>query len=62
MIRELIAPVRVRRFEEEFFDGEAKEAVAFALLAYLHVNGRAGNVPRATGARGQRMLGKLTPR
>jgi len=62
MIRELIAPVRVRRFEEEFFDGEAKEAVAFALLAYLHVNGRAGNVPRATGARGPRMLGKLTPR
>ena len=62
MIRELIAPVRVRRFEEEFFDGEAKEAVAFALLAYLHVNGRAGNVPRATGARGPRILGKLTPR
>src|SRR5204862_5310268 len=61
MIRELIAPVRVRRFEEEFFDGEAKEAVAFALLAYLHVNGRAGNVPRATGARGPRILGKLTP-
>jgi len=62
MIRELIAPVRVRRFEEEFFDGEAKEAVAFALLAYLHVNGRAGNVPRATGARGQRILGKVSPR
>jgi anhydro-N-acetylmuramic acid kinase len=61
MIRELVAPVRVRGFEEEFFDGEAKEAVAFALLAYLHVNGRAGNVPRATGARGARVLGKLTP-
>ena len=62
MLRELVAPVRIRGFEEEFFDGEAKEAVAFALLAYLHVNGRAGNVARATGARGARVLGKLTPR
>ena len=44
-----------------FFDGEAKEAVAFALLAYLHVSGQAGNVPRATGAKGPRILGKLTP-
>jgi anhydro-N-acetylmuramic acid kinase len=44
-----------------FFDGEAKEAMAFALLAYLHVHGAAGNVPRATGASGTRILGKLTP-
>jgi len=61
MIRELIAPIDVRFFSEEFFDGEAKEAVAFALLAYLHISGRPGNVPRATGARGPRILGKLTP-
>jgi anhydro-N-acetylmuramic acid kinase len=62
MIAALIAPIEVRQFSDVFFDGEAKEAVAFALLAHLHVNGRAGNVPRATGARGQRILGKLTPR
>jgi len=61
MIKELVAPVGVRQFADEFFDGEAKEAVAFALLAYLHVTRRAGNVARATGARGQRILGKLTP-
>jgi anhydro-N-acetylmuramic acid kinase len=36
--------------------------VAFALLAHLHVSGRPGNVPRATGAKGPRILGKLTPR
>lgn len=60
-IRDAVAPVRVRQFDELFFDGEAKEAVAFALMAYLHVNDRAGNVPRATGARGPRVLGKLTP-
>jgi anhydro-N-acetylmuramic acid kinase len=61
MIEEEIAPICVRRFSEVFFDGEAKEAVAFALLAYLHVNGEPGNVPRATGAKGPRILGKLTP-
>jgi len=62
MIATLIAPIEVRQFSDVFFDGEAKEAVAFALLAHLHVNGRAGNVPRATGAKGPRILGKLTPR
>ena len=53
--------LRVRTFDEEFFDGEAKEAVAFALLAHLHLEGLPGNVPTATGARGPRVLGMLTP-
>ena len=57
----LVAPIKVRSFDEVFFDGEAKEAVAFALLAKLFVDGRAGNVPTATGAKGPRILGKLTP-
>jgi anhydro-N-acetylmuramic acid kinase len=60
-IQRAAAPVVVRHFDDVFFDGEAKEAVAFALLGYLHVNQRPGNVPTATGARGQRVLGKLTP-
>ncbi|MFN2636648.1 MAG: anhydro-N-acetylmuramic acid kinase [Gemmatimonadaceae bacterium] len=55
------APVSIRHFDEVYFDGEAKEAVAFALLGYLHVTNRPGNVPSATGARGQRILGKRTP-
>lgn len=55
------APISVRHFDEVFFDGEAKEAVAFALLGYLHVTKRPGNVPSATGARGPRVLGKRTP-
>ena len=62
MIAALIAPIEVRQFAERFFDGEAKEAVAFARLAYLHVDAKPGNVPRATGAKGARILGKLTPR
>jgi len=48
-------------FDGLYFDGEAKEAVAFALLGFLHISGRAGNVPSATGARGPRLLGSLTP-
>jgi anhydro-N-acetylmuramic acid kinase len=55
------APIQVRHFDEVYFDGEAKEAVAFALLGYLHVTERPANVPSATGARGPRVLGKRTP-
>ena len=51
----------VRRFSDVFFDGEAKEAVAFALLGYLHLVGIPGNLPSVTGARGPRILGQLTP-
>jgi len=60
-IEKAAAPIKVRHFDDVFFDGEAKEAVAFALLGYLHVTRRPGNVPSATGARGQRILGKRTP-
>jgi anhydro-N-acetylmuramic acid kinase len=59
-MRGLEAP-RVRLFADEFFDGEAKEAVAFALLGYLAHMGQPGNVPRATGARGPRKLGVMVP-
>ena len=45
MIERAVAPLRVRAFSECFFDGEAKEAVAFALLAYLHKGRQPGNVP-----------------
>jgi anhydro-N-acetylmuramic acid kinase len=61
MLSSALAPLAVRTFEERYFDGEAKEAVAFALLAHLHLEGVPGNVPTATGARGARVLGVLTP-
>ena len=61
MIAEQLKPLAVRTFDERFFDAEAKEAVAFALLALLHLESRPGNVPTATGARGSRVLGAFTP-
>jgi anhydro-N-acetylmuramic acid kinase len=51
----------LRRFDELFFSGDAKEAVAFALLGYLTLHGQPGNVPAATGAGGSRVLGAVTP-
>jgi anhydro-N-acetylmuramic acid kinase len=60
-IEKAASPIVVRHFDDIYFDGEAKEAVAFALLGYLHVMKRPGNVPTATGARGPRVLGKRTP-
>lgn len=53
--------IQVKRFAEVYFDGEAKEAVAFALLGWLFLQRRPGNVVTVTGARGPRVLGKLTP-
>jgi len=51
----------VRRFTDEFFDGDAKEAVAFAFLGWRTLRREPGNVPSATGARGPRILGRVTP-
>jgi anhydro-N-acetylmuramic acid kinase len=48
-------------FQDVFFPGDAKEAVAFAFLGFLHLRGEAGNVATATGARGPRVLGKRIP-
>jgi anhydro-N-acetylmuramic acid kinase len=54
-------PRRVVPFDSLFFDGDAKEAVAFAYLGLLTLAGKPGNLPGATGARGPRVLGHITP-
>ncbi|MDQ2667297.1 MAG: anhydro-N-acetylmuramic acid kinase [Gemmatimonadota bacterium] len=61
MLRDAVAPLPVAPFDDRYFDGEAKEAVAFALLAHLHLERIPGNVITATGARGPRILGAFTP-
>jgi anhydro-N-acetylmuramic acid kinase len=54
------AAVPIRKFDELFFDGDAKEAAAFALLGHLTIHGQPGNLPAATGAAGLRVLGSVT--
>jgi 1,6-anhydro-N-acetylmuramate kinase len=53
-LTEALQPVKVQRFADVYFDGEAKEAVAFALLGKLFLDGKPGNVVTVTGARGPR--------
>jgi len=50
----------VRAMEELGVPAQAKEGVAFALLAWLTWNGRVGNVPAATGAKRAVVLGKVS--
>ncbi|WP_217169009.1 anhydro-N-acetylmuramic acid kinase [Streptomyces sp. AC512_CC834] len=40
---------------------DAKEALAFALLGFLTVNGLPGTIPSGTGARRASLLGSITP-
>ena len=56
-----VQPRPVVLFDQVFFNGEAKEAVAFAFLGMQTVSGKPGNLPAATGARGPRVLGHITP-
>ena len=57
----LVQPSPIVLFDHLFFDGEAKEAVAFAFLGHQSILGLPGNLPAATGARGPRVLGHITP-
>ena len=60
-LKKRLRPRPVLRFDDLFFDGEAKEAAAFALLGLLTLRGIPGNLPSVTGARGARVLGRITP-
>jgi len=62
MLTAALAPmgVTVRLIDELGLPAEAKEAVAFAVLAYETWNRRPSNVPSATGAKRPAILGKIS--
>jgi anhydro-N-acetylmuramic acid kinase len=62
MLRDEIATLGIElHFSDEFgLPAEAKEAVAFALLAYETWHRRPSNVPAATGAGRAVILGKIS--
>jgi anhydro-N-acetylmuramic acid kinase len=62
MLVEGLLPLGIQvRFSDEFdLPSEAKEAVAFAVLAYETWNRRSSNMPSATGAKRPAVLGKIS--
>jgi anhydro-N-acetylmuramic acid kinase len=62
MLGKELTPLGVKlRFSDEFgLPSQAKEAVAFAVLAYETWNRRPSNVPSATGAKRGAVLGKIS--
>ena len=60
MLGDLLAPVPVMATDALGYDGDAKEAMAFALMAHDALAGLPTNIPGATGAARAVTLGKLT--
>ena len=56
-----LAPARVETSDAMGIPAQAKEAIAFAVLGYETLRGRASNVPRATGAARAVPLGAIAP-
>ena len=61
LLRELLAPAKVLNHEDIGIDGDFKEALVFAVLAYETWHGRPGTLPNLTGARSPALLGQITP-
>ncbi len=60
-LADLLPGVKISTTADYGIDPDAKEAIAFAILAHEHAHGRAANLPSATGARRAVILGKSTP-
>ncbi len=60
-IRQALPKSRVATTDALGVPVEAKEAMAFAFLAFESISGRPGNVPSSTGARKEVVLGSITP-
>jgi anhydro-N-acetylmuramic acid kinase len=60
-LRELLSAVGLHTSAEHGIDPDAKEAIAFAVLAHEFAAKRPANLPSATGARRAVLLGRATP-
>ena len=60
-LRALLNYCDVKSSADFGIDPDAKEAIAFAVLAYEFTRGRTGNLPRVTGAGREVLLGKNSP-
>src|SRR6201999_3240152 len=60
MLRKALDPIPVMESSEVGLDVDAKEAIAFAVMAYETAHARPSNVPNATGAKRAVVLGKVT--
>ena len=58
-LKDALAPAVVSTNEELGYNGDAKEAVAFAVLGYETLCGKPSNVPSATGASRPAVQGKI---
>jgi anhydro-N-acetylmuramic acid kinase len=58
-LQDLLAPAIVQRTDAFGLSADSKEAIAFALLGYLRLKERAGNLPSVTGAKRSVLLGKI---
>ncbi len=58
-LAQVLSPVEVTVSDKHGLSSDAKEAVAFAMLADLTVRGRPGSLPGATGADRPAVLGKI---
>ncbi len=61
MLQRELTAVKIRTTDEFGIDVDAREAVAFAVLAWATICGTANNVPSATGAAEPVVLGKIVP-
>ena len=61
MLQTALESIPVTVLSEQENDGDAKEALSFAILGYETIHGRTGNLPGCTGANQAVVLGQIAP-
>ena len=60
-IQQEVGSLQVKNGMDLGVDPDAREALAFAFLAWAHLHRISGNIPSVTGAEAPRVLGTMTP-